>query len=221
MNAVSVYGVCKKLAFLLLKALFGFRIVGAEKVPLDGPVMLASNHVSFIDPLAVGAACPRPVSFIARADVFKYPVLSWLLPRVYAIPVERGTSDLGAIKAAIRALNSGMAFGIFPEGRRSRTGAIEPFKTGAAAIALRTGATIVPAAVVGTDKAWPVGHGPRFFCSVTVIFGEPIPVTQGKADHQALDELTARIEAAVIALLPAEYVKKPTVVAFGSQQNGE
>jgi len=216
-----VYGICKKLAWLLIKVLFGFQIVGAGKVPPQGPVMLASNHISLIDPLAVGAACPRPVSFIARADVFRYPVLSWILPRVHAIPVERGTSDLGAFKAAIRALHEGLAFGIFPEGRRSRTGVLEPFKTGAAAIALRTGATIVPAAVIGTDKAWPVGQGPRFFRSVTVIFGDPISVTKGKADHQALDDLTAQIEAAVIALLPAEYVRKPTVVAFGSEQNGQ
>ncbi|GEM87617.1 lysophospholipid acyltransferase family protein [Meiothermus granaticius] len=220
MNAVSVYGVCKKLAFLLLKGLFGFKVVGAEKVPLQGPVMLASNHLSFIDPVAVGAACPRPVSFIARADVFKYPVLSWLLPRVHAIPVERGTSDLGAIKAAIRALQNGMAFGIFPEGRRSRTGVLEPFKTGAAAIALRTGATVVPVATIGTREAWPVGHSPRFFRSVTVVFGDPIPVPSGKADHQALNELTARIEAAVIALLPPEYTAKPTDKGFGSEHNG-
>jgi 1-acyl-sn-glycerol-3-phosphate acyltransferase len=219
MNAVSVYGICKKLAFLLLKALFGFKIVGAEKVPLQGPIMLASNHLSLIDPVAVGAACPRPVSFIARADVFKLPVLSWLLPRVYAIPVERGTSDLGAIKAAIRALQSGMAFGIFPEGRRSRTGVLEPFKTGAAAIALRTGATVVPVATLGTDKAWPVGHPPRLFRSVTVVFGDPIVVPQGKADHHALDELTSRIESAVVALLPPEYTAKPMNNAFGSQQN--
>jgi len=208
---LGVYRIAKVLARVLLQLLFGLKVEGAEKIPKEGPVILASNHMSFLDPVVMGVACPRVVSYMSRDDVFKYPILRWLLPRLYVIPVSRGAGDLGAIKAAIRVLKSGMAFGIFPEGRRSRTGFIEPFKTGVAAIALRTGAVIVPAAIIGSDKAWPVGKGPRVWRPVRVVFGDPIALPPGKTDHKNLEEVTRQLEAAVTALLPPEYHRKPTV----------
>lgn len=201
-----VYRICWFIGYLLLHLLFGFRVKGAHLVPRRGAVILASNHISLIDPVAVAVATPREVTFIARSEPFKLPVLSWLLPRLGVIPVERGHSDLGAIKAAIQALQQGVAFGIFPEGTRSRNAKLQPFKTGAAAIALRTGATIVPVAVYGSDKAWGVGRkGPTLFKPITVVFGEPLPVATGKTGHQALEELTKGLEAAIASLLPPEY----------------
>ncbi|MER3443124.1 MAG: 1-acyl-sn-glycerol-3-phosphate acyltransferase [Meiothermus sp.] len=211
-----VYAICKALAYFLLRVLFGLRVEGTERVPEDGPVILASNHLSFLDPIAIGSVCPRPVAFIARADIFRYPVLSWLLPRVYAIPVERGTSDLGAVKAAIRALKEGLAFGIFPEGQRSRTGKLEPFKSGTASIAMRTGAKIVPVAITGSDKAWPVGQAPRLRRNIKVVFGDPITLPDKKLDHQGLEEVTRQLEAMVAALLPPEYVNKGNSAPVGS-----
>lgn len=208
---LRVYYNTKALGRFLLQVLFGLQVEGAEKIPKEGPVILASNHMSLVDPVVMGVACPRVVSYMSRDDVFKYPILRWLLPRLYVIPVSRGAGDLGAIKAAIRALKSGMAFGIFPEGRRSRTGFIEPFKTGVAAIALRTGALIVPAAIIGSDKAWPVGRGPRLRRPIRVVFGDPIALPPGKTDHQTLEEVTRQLEAAVTALLPPEYHRKPTI----------
>jgi 1-acyl-sn-glycerol-3-phosphate acyltransferase len=208
---LRVYYITKAIARVLLQLLFGLRVEGAEKIPREGPVIIASNHISIMDPVVMGLACPRVVSYMSRDDVFRYPFLSWLLPRLYAIPVSRGAGDLGAIKAAIRTLKSGAAFGIFPEGRRSRTGAIEPFKTGTAAIALRTNAPIVPAAIIGSDKAWPLGKGPRLRRPIRVVFGDPITLMPGKTDHQTLEEVTRQIEAAVTALLPVEYHRKPTV----------
>ncbi|GAB5603783.1 lysophospholipid acyltransferase family protein [Thermus sp. FJN-A] len=202
-----VYRACWFLARFLLTLLFGYRVEGAERVPAEGPVILASNHLSILDPIAVGAGVRRPVSFLARADVFRLPFLSWLLPRLYAIPVERGQSDLSAVKSAIRALERGMAFGIFPEGTRSRTGRLQPFKTGVAAIALRTGSPVVPVAVVGTDQAWPVGRKLfRLRRPIRVIYGEPIPVPRvTKISHQELETLTRDIEARVRELLPPRY----------------
>jgi 1-acyl-sn-glycerol-3-phosphate acyltransferase len=208
---LRVYFITKAIARGLLQVLFGFRVEGAQKIPREGPVVIASNHISIMDPAVMLVACPRVVSYMSRDDVFRYPLLSWLLPRLYAIPVSRGAGDLGAIRTAIRTLKSGGAVGIFPEGRRSRTGAIEPFKTGAAAIALRTNAPIVPAAIIGSDKAWPVGKGPRLRRAVRVVFGEPITLPLGKTDRQTLEEVTRQLEAAVTALLPVEYHRKPTV----------
>ena len=202
-----VYRVAWLLARFLLHLLFGYRTEGAEKVPEKGPVILAANHLSILDPIAIGAGIKRPVSFLARADVFRLPVLSWLLPRLYAIPVERGTGDLSAIKGAIRALERGMAFGIFPEGTRSRSGRLQPFKTGVAAIAFRTGSPVVPVAVVGSEKAWPVGRKLfRLRRPIRVVYGDPIPVPRKtKVSHQELESLTREIEARVRELLPPQY----------------
>lgn len=202
-----VYRATWYLARFLLHLLFGYRTEGAEKVPKTGPVILAANHLSILDPIAIGAGIKRPVSFLARADVFRLPVLSWLLPRLYAIPVERGTGDLSAIKGAIRALERGMAFGIFPEGTRSRSGRLQPFKTGVAAIAFRTGSPVVPVAVVGSEKAWPVGRKLfRLRQPIRVVYGDPIPVPRKtKVSHQELESLTREIEARVRELLPPQY----------------
>ena len=192
---------------LLLHLLFGFRAEGEENVPREGPVILAANHLSVLDPIVIGAGIRRPVSFLARSELFRLPFLSRLLPRLYAIPVERGQSDLSAIKGAIRALERGMAFGIFPEGTRSRTGKLQPFKTGVAAIALRTGSPVVPVAVVGTDQAWPVGRKLfRLRKAIRVIYGKPIPVPRlSRFTRQELESLTREIEARVRELLPPQY----------------
>ncbi len=189
-----------------LKPLFRLRIEGAEHVPREGPVLIASNHLSTLDPVVLAYGLPRPVAFIAKAELFRMPLLSWLLPRIYAIPLERGAGDLSAIKAAIRALNQGLAFGIFPEGTRSRTGKLQPFKTGAAAIAARTGALVVPAAVIGSDKAWPVGGGPRPLKPVRVRFGRPLDFGHLPLKKAALEAATRELEAAVAGLLPPEYL---------------
>ncbi|RTG96067.1 1-acyl-sn-glycerol-3-phosphate acyltransferase [Thermus scotoductus] len=202
-----VYRAAWYVARFLLHALFGYRVEGAENVPQEGPVILAANHLSILDPIAIGAGVRRPVSFLARADVFRLPLLAWLLPRLYAIPVERGQSDLSAIKSALRALERGMAFGIFPEGTRSRTGKLQPFKTGVAAIALRTGSPVVPVAVIGTDKAWPVGRKLfRLRRPIRVVYGKPILVPRAeRISRQELENLTREIEAKVRELLPPEY----------------
>ncbi len=191
----------------LLHLLFGYRVEGAERVPKEGPVILAANHLSILDPLVIGAGIRRPVSFIARSELFRLPVVGWLIPRLYAIPVERGAGDLAAIRGAIRVLEKGQVFGIFPEGTRSRTGRLRPFKTGVAAIALRTGSPVVPVAIIGADKAWPVGRKLfRLRRPIRVVFGEPIPVPRKKRFAQEeLLALTQEIEARVRTLLPPEY----------------
>ncbi|MER3480010.1 MAG: 1-acyl-sn-glycerol-3-phosphate acyltransferase [Meiothermus sp.] len=200
-----VYRIAWQIANFLLRVLFGYRVEGAENVPQTGPVILAANHLSILDPIAVGSGIRRPVVFMARSEPFKMPILSWLLPRLYVIPVERGTGDLGAIKAAIRVLREGRAFGIFPSGTRGREGKVLPFKTGVAAIAARTGATVVPVGVIGSYEAWPYGRRIFLRRPIRVVYGKPIQVSPQKLDHRELDALTRQIEAAVIALLPPRY----------------
>jgi len=193
-------------------------VMGAEKVPREGPVIIAANHLSWLDPPAIGLALPRPISYIARADLLKNPFLAWLLPRLYVIPVERGSGDLAAVKAAIRALRKGMAFGIFPEGTRSRTGKLQPFKTGTAAIAIRTGAPVLPVAVIGSDKIWPPSGKIRLGRKLKIVFGDPLDLSHyaNKLDKASLEAATKEIEAAVAAMLPAEYLPEGYAVDFNA-----
>jgi len=203
-----VYRTVKRIVRGLLGLFYRIEVEGTERVPMEGPVVIASNHHSFLDPLVIGVVLPRPIAFIARGDLFRIPGLGWLLRKLYAIPVERGSGDLAAVKAAIRALRAGMAFGIFPEGRRSRSGRLEPFKTGTAAIALRTRAPVLPVAVVGTREVWPPGKRPRLRGRIRVLIGDPIDLdgAAGRLDKVRLEEATRRIEAAVAGLLPLDYL---------------
>ena len=215
-----VYRTLKVVVRALLRTLYRIEVEGTEHVPQDGPVVIASNHLSFLDPLVLGVVLPRPIAFIARGDLFKIPGLGWLLRKLYAIPVERGSGDLAAVKAAIRALREGMAFGIFPEGRRSRSGKLEPFKTGAAAIALRTGATVVPVAITGTDEIWPPGGKLRLRGKIRVVIGPPVDLGAyaGRLDKAHLTEATRRIERAVAAMLPREYLPEAYLNEASLQQ---
>ena len=212
-----VYRITKVLARLILRVFCRIEVTGAEKVPLEGPVIIASNHLSWLDPPAIGVVLPRPIAYIARADLFEMPFLRWLLPRLYVIPVERGSGDLAAVKAAIRALRNGMAFGIFPEGTRSRNGKLQPFKTGTAAIALRTGAQVVPLAVIGSDKIWPPGGKPRLGGKLRIVIGDPVDLSAyaGKLDKAHLEQSTREIEAAVARMLPAEYLPEGYPIEAG------
>jgi len=200
------YRVAHAIVGLTIKPIFRLRAEGQQHIPKDGPVLIASNHLSVLDPIVIAYGVPRPVAYVAKAELFRLPVLSFILPRLFAIPLERGAGDLSAVKAAIRALKQGLAFGIFPEGTRSRDGKLQPFKTGAAAIAIRTGAKVVPAAVIGTDKAWPVGKGPKPFRPITVRYGPPLDFSDQKLDKKSLQAATERLQAAVASLLPEEYL---------------
>jgi len=212
-----VYRITKVVARLVLGLISRLKVRGREKVPLEGPVIIASNHLSWLDPPAIGLVLPRPIAYIARADLFDNPFLGWLLPRLYVIPVQRGSGDLAAVKAAIRALRNGMAFGIFPEGTRSRNGKLQPFKTGTAAIAIRTGAPVVPVAVIGSDKIWPPGGKIHLGRKLEIVFGDPIDLSRyaGKLDKAHLEEATREIEAAIASLLPPEYLPEEGPVGSG------
>ena len=154
----------------------------------------------------MSAAQPNPV-YRASWHLARFLLRLLFHYRVEGAEKVPADGDLSAVKGAIRALERGMAFGIFPEGTRSRTGKLQPFKTGVAAIALRTGSPVVPVAVVGTEEAWPVGKKLFRPCRpVRVIYGDPIPVPRkSKVSHRELEALTREIEARVRDLLPPRY----------------
>jgi 1-acyl-sn-glycerol-3-phosphate acyltransferase len=165
----------------LFRIAFRPHVTGRENVPLSGPVILASNHLSFMDSIAIPLMAPRKVSYLAKAEYFTSPGFTgWcsrmLFTALGALPVEREAQRAAqaALDTALGVLTSGGAFGIYPEGTRSRDGRLARGKTGVAWLALTAGCPVVPVAVRGTDKVQPVGATwprPR---RVSVTFGKPL-----------------------------------------------
>src|SRR5215203_6809666 len=131
---------------------FRLRRMGTEHVP-DGGVILASNHRSFLDPFAIGCCIGRPIYFVAKRELFKNPLLGWLLNCLGAFPVKRGASDEQSMATALTLLEREQAVVIFPEGTRIRTGSLARPKRGVGRLALQSGAPVVPIAITGSERA--------------------------------------------------------------------
>jgi 1-acyl-sn-glycerol-3-phosphate acyltransferase len=183
---------------LLLQRLFTWffrmRVYGAEHVPRTGPAVIASNHIAGIDVVVLGAASPRTLRYMAKAELFTYNrALSWMLRHAGAFGVRRGESDLEALRLARRVLRAGHALGVFCEGTRQSSEAIGPVQPGAALIALSEGAPIVPVVIQGTIFIKQSLRHP-----VTVMFGPPLAVAQtaqrGKAYRDAVVATTSQLQ---------------------------
>jgi 1-acyl-sn-glycerol-3-phosphate acyltransferase len=173
---VTFYVFAHALVGLVFRMLFRYRVIGAENVPRDGGVVIAANHISNFDPPLLGIALPRPVSYMAKKELFALPILKTILPWLYAFPVDREAGGTGALRAALRMLKEGRCVGIFPEGGRNVTGTNDE-KAGAAFLAAASGAPVVPAAIVGTRRLRPFGR-------VTVVFGDPLHVVRNRQSKE-------------------------------------
>ena len=157
-------------------------IEGSDRIPATGPVVLAANHLSFADSVAIPLAAPRPVYFLAKAEYFQGRGLRggltrWFFTTTGAIPVRRGAhrDAQAALDTALEVLRAGEAFGIYPEGTRSLDGRLYRGRTGVAWLALTTGAPVVPVGLIGTERIQPVGSRlPRLGRGVRVRFGTPL-----------------------------------------------
>jgi 1-acyl-sn-glycerol-3-phosphate acyltransferase len=186
----------------LSKLLWRPTITGTDNVPRDGGVVIASNHLSFIDSFAIPIAAPRPVSFLAKSDYFTGTGVSGAIRRGFfegsnAIPVDRHSSRAAqeSLDAALEVLRAGRAFGIYPEGTRSRDGRLYKGRTGVAWLALTAGVPVVPVGLVGTDAVQPVGASFPRLARVRVSFGRPVSpepyvgMPAGKARRLLTDEV--------------------------------
>jgi 1-acyl-sn-glycerol-3-phosphate acyltransferase len=202
------------LARFVLRPLFWLTcrptVTGRENVPATGPVILASNHLSFIDSIAIPLVAPRKVGYLAKAEYWQGTgFVGWLQRALFtalgALPVERGThrAAQGALDTALGVLQSGGAFGIYPEGTRSKDGRLARGKTGVAWLALTADCPVVPVAVRGTDRVQPVGASwPRPY-RVSITFGEPLtfPEQRGQAGRgPARRVVTDRVMEAIAEL---------------------
>src|ERR687890_820412 len=131
---------------------FRLRRLGTEHIP-EGGVILASNHRSFLDPFAIGCCLGRPIYFVAKQELFKNPLMGWILNCLGAFPIKRGASDEESMDTALALLERGQAVVIFPEGTRIRTGSLARPKRGVGRLALQSGKPVVPIAVTNSERA--------------------------------------------------------------------
>lgn len=171
----------------ILYTYFRGRIYGAEKIPQSGSYIVVCNHASNLDPPILGVSVNRPISFMAKEELFQVPLLKNILILNGSYPVKRDTNDLAAIKSAINYLNQGWLAGLFIGGTRTNDGKIVEPKLGAALISAKTQAPLIPASIWGTDKI-SAKNNSILSTPVTVRFGDPIdpPKSRKKAELKAL-----------------------------------
>lgn len=145
--------------------MFPIRAEGVENVPADGAAIIAVNHKSNLDPVVAAITCPRQLSFMAKAELFKNKLFGGLIRRLGAFPINRGKGDISAMKTAFSILKNGDAMLIFPEGGRVKKGQTGRAKPGVALIAARSKVPIIPVHIK---------NGYKWMRTVTVVFGEPI-----------------------------------------------
>jgi len=166
-------------AFPIMRILCRFKVEGVEHIPQKGGFILASNHASYLDPLALGVACPRKLSFMAKEELFRNPLFARVLKQVGAFPVRRESADTSALKEAIRRVRSGKALVLFPEGERKASGAPdkEP-QAGVGFLAQKSGVPVIPAFIDGTQRALPRGARIIRPARILVRFGTQVAIEE-------------------------------------------
>ena len=161
---------------ILAHILFRLRVIGRENFNVEGPVIIAANHQSYLDPPLIGVAFPGELHYLARNTLFKNRLANWILTEVNAIPVDRDRGDVGAFRAVLKLLKDGHRTVIFPEGTRTLTGQIQKARPGIGMIIAKTLVPVIPARIFGSFEAWPK-NGKFKPNPITVIVGKPIRFT--------------------------------------------
>jgi 1-acyl-sn-glycerol-3-phosphate acyltransferase len=186
-----LYRFFRQLFRILFGMIFRLKAIGLENIPREGGVVLCANHTSNFDPPLLGSPLEREVHYMAKAELFDVPVLGYILPRIRAFPVKRGGVSKESIKLSLQLLKDGHVMGIFPEGTRSNAGGMG--KKGAAMLAMKSGATVIPAAIVG---------GYRPFRQMKVIYGPPVDLSEfAESGSEGLEQATEKIMATIRTMI--------------------
>ena len=215
------YALSRFVVMALFRTLWRPVIEGRENIPPTGPLIVASNHLSFIDSIVIPLCVPRRVVFLAKAEYWEGRSLASLPRRIFfkafeAVPVARGQENATeSLNLAAQVLARGDAFGIYPEGTRSRDGRLYRGRTGVGWLALSTGAVVQPVGMIGTDRVQPIGAKVPRIHRVRVRFGEPLDpklyagLPPGQARRQIADEVMDRIATLSLQQRASTYNERP------------
>jgi len=208
--------VLKAVLGMLMRVLYRPVVEGVQHIPGDGPVIVAGNHVTFVDSMFLSLVVDRQVYFIGKDEYVtgrgvKGRLMAWFFTTCGMIPVDRdgGRGGVAALMTGRRVLEEGKIFGIYPEGTRSPDGRLYRGRTGIARLALMTGAPVIPFAMIGTDKVQPGGKGMPRIAPVTIRFGRPLDFSRYDGmdrDRYVLRAVTDEVMAHVMRLGGQEYV---------------
>ena len=193
------YHLCR----LVGRLFFRFRVVHRERMLQSGPVILAMNHQSYLDPPLAGITCDRAVYFLARRTFLDVPLLGWLLPKLNVIPVNQEGIDRSALKALIRVLKRETRPWFFRKARAPSTVSLQPAEPGLGLVIAKTLAPVVPMRIFGAHEALPRGGGGLHFVPITIVMGEPIFFTAADLNPPGKDlykRLSRRVMDAIAAL---------------------
>lgn len=203
-----VYSLSRWIVRTVLELFFAFRLEGRQHEPMSGAVIVVCNHLSDLDPLVVGASLRRRVAFMAKQELFVNPLVRWWVTACGAFPVRRGAPDRQALRTALGILSRGGVLVMFPEGTRGVDRTLRPPEPGAAMLAVRTGATLLPIAILGTDEVLPRGAHRLRRARVQMRIGPPLPVDSAgrppvgaRAGREELEALGRRYMAEIGRLL--------------------
>jgi 1-acyl-sn-glycerol-3-phosphate acyltransferase len=188
------YSICYNVSKMMAYGLFSFRVVHRERIIETGGALLAMNHQSYFDPPLASICCRRQIYFLALRKLLKWPILGSLFPRLNVIPVDPGRADMIALKSVIRVIKAGNCAIVFPEGARTRDGALRPARPGLGLVIAKTLAPVVPMRIFGAHEAYPRGQKFPKLHPITIVVGEPIRFTEadlvgeGRDLYQALTQ---------------------------------
>ena len=193
------YGVSLLASRIAATGFFSLRVEGSHRVPLTGPVILAANHQSFLDPWMVGLSLERRAHYLARDSLFQVPILGALITRYGALPVPReSAAPRKSLEVCLQALEKGRALILFPEGTRSVDGRLQPLRRGIALLARRTGAPVVPGIVAGSHLAWPRDRRLPRRSPIRLFFGNPIRFSEDESSDSFMERLASAFRAVAV-----------------------
>ena len=208
-----IYYCCWRCFRTLYQTYFRARMYNTERVPSSGPVIIASNHASFLDPPLVGSCLLRGINYLARNTLFRYPGFGWLLRKLEAVPVDREGGGASGLRAILERLLAGGGIVLFPEGTRTFDGKLQPARSGVGLVVIKSTAPVVPVRVFGTYEAY--GRHVRFPrpCQLIVKFGTAMDFAAPRAEaencskarlKEIYQQVSDEIMAAIAKLQPCE-----------------